>query len=229
MSTKNFEILKQDSSISRLSLVVDQLNEFYRANGEMTDIERCLEDYFLDEKLSIILLDKFNMKVLNVLNVNFTKENLQIVIDNIKLCDDFSQLLFSVKNFSCSRFYAFMYGGEDIAARYVSICCLSKEHDASALSSSSALKIMAPHLHNVITLNYRKELISQTSENPLSSRELEILQWVSQGKTNYEIGIILSISAYTVKNHISNILSKLQVSNRAQALEKCMTLGYFWR
>ena len=54
----------------------------------------------------------------------------------------------------------------------------------------------------------------------LSSREHEIMDWVKQGKTNYEIGMILDISAFTVKNHLQRIFKKLDVLNRAQAVAK---------
>lgn len=54
----------------------------------------------------------------------------------------------------------------------------------------------------------------------LSARELEIMDWVRIGKTNYEIGLILNISAFTVKNHLQRIFKKLDVSNRAQAVSK---------
>lgn len=52
----------------------------------------------------------------------------------------------------------------------------------------------------------------------LTARELQIMEWVNHGKTNYEIGIILSISPNTVKNHLKKVFSKLNVSSRAQAV-----------
>lgn len=54
----------------------------------------------------------------------------------------------------------------------------------------------------------------------LSAREMEILDWVRNGKTNYEIGMILNISAFTVKNHLQRIFRKLDVCNRVQAVGK---------
>jgi transcriptional regulator EpsA len=54
----------------------------------------------------------------------------------------------------------------------------------------------------------------------LSDRELQILHWVAQGKTNPEIGSILNISAFTVKNHMQRMFKKLNVTNRAQAVAK---------
>lgn len=57
-------------------------------------------------------------------------------------------------------------------------------------------------------------------EWPLSGREAEIMHWVGMGKTNHEIGQILDISSFTVKNHLQRIFKKLNVSNRAQAVSK---------
>ena len=52
----------------------------------------------------------------------------------------------------------------------------------------------------------------------LSPRETEVLRWVGLGKTNYEIGIILNVSTFTVKNHLQRTFRKLNVMNRAQAV-----------
>lgn len=52
----------------------------------------------------------------------------------------------------------------------------------------------------------------------LTTREKEILLWIAEGKSNPEIGKILTISPLTVKNHVQKILKKLNVVNRAQAI-----------
>jgi DNA-binding CsgD family transcriptional regulator len=54
----------------------------------------------------------------------------------------------------------------------------------------------------------------------LSERERQIMVWVAMGKTNPEIGCILRISEFTVKNHMKSIFGKLDVCNRAQAVAK---------
>lgn len=51
----------------------------------------------------------------------------------------------------------------------------------------------------------------------LTIREMEVFQWLCQGKTNWEIGKILGISAWTAKIHVCNILKKMGVNNRTQA------------
>lgn len=59
---------------------------------------------------------------------------------------------------------------------------------------------------------------------PLSLRETEILRWLAEGKSNYEVGCILGISAATVKNHLQRIYRALGVSNRSHALARCTAL-----
>lgn len=61
-------------------------------------------------------------------------------------------------------------------------------------------------------------LLNSLIKSGLTTREIEILEWVRSGKTNIEIGMILDISAFTVKNHLQRIFKKMNVSNRAQAV-----------
>ena len=53
--------------------------------------------------------------------------------------------------------------------------------------------------------------------HPLSSREMEVLSYLTQGMSNKEIAALLKISQQTVKNHVTAILRKLKVSDRTQA------------
>ena len=52
----------------------------------------------------------------------------------------------------------------------------------------------------------------------LSAREREVMELVAQGMTNVEVAESLTISPVTVRNHVSSILTKLQVTNRTQAV-----------
>jgi LuxR family maltose regulon positive regulatory protein len=62
-------------------------------------------------------------------------------------------------------------------------------------------------------------------EEPLSNRELSVLALIAQGLSNKEIGGRLYIETRTVKWHISNIIGKLGVKNRTQAMVKASALG----
>jgi DNA-binding NarL/FixJ family response regulator len=59
--------------------------------------------------------------------------------------------------------------------------------------------------------------IASTIRAELSDREIEVLKLIANGKDNAVIAAELHISPKTVKNHISNILMKLQIDNRIQA------------
>jgi DNA-binding NarL/FixJ family response regulator len=59
----------------------------------------------------------------------------------------------------------------------------------------------------------------------LSERERSILELIAQGRRNPEIAAELVLSEKTVRNHVSNILSKLQVADRAQAIVRAREAG----
>src|SRR5256885_8183381 len=58
---------------------------------------------------------------------------------------------------------------------------------------------------------------AETIQSELSDREIQVLKLIANGKDNAMIAAQLHISPKTVKNHISNILMKLQIENRIQA------------
>jgi LuxR family maltose regulon positive regulatory protein len=60
---------------------------------------------------------------------------------------------------------------------------------------------------------------------PLSERELEVLQLIAKGLTNQEVATRLYLSLHTVKVHAHNIYGKLGVKNRTQAVAKGKALG----
>jgi len=62
-------------------------------------------------------------------------------------------------------------------------------------------------------------------EEPLSSRELEILRLVATGASNRDIAETLFIAEGTVKNHLTNILGKLNSKDRMQAVLRAKEYG----
>ncbi len=59
----------------------------------------------------------------------------------------------------------------------------------------------------------------------LSKRELEVLELMSEGLSNQEIGERLFVSLNTIKTHSSNVYTKLDVKRRTQAIEKAKKIG----
>lgn len=66
---------------------------------------------------------------------------------------------------------------------------------------------------------------AEVLEQPLSERELDILMLMAQGLQDKQIAIRLQISTPTAKHHASNILAKLKVGNRAEAVAEGVKLG----
>jgi two-component system, NarL family, response regulator DegU len=125
---------------------------------------------------------------------------------------------------------------------------LLKEMDADALID--AVKVVADggsYLHPKVTHNlvkeYRRLAVNEKNFDEdgqfqqldvrrplhlLTRRECEVLQMLADGKSNRGIGEALFISEKTVKNHVSNILQKMNVNDRTQAVVEAIKHGWVY-
>lgn len=90
-------------------------------------------------------------------------------------------------------------------------------HGEPSLHPSIARKV----LHEV-----RQPSEKRPTPDPLTDREIEVLQLVAQGLSNQEIADQLSIAEVTVRTHVSNILGKLHLANRVQAALYALREGF---
>lgn len=67
--------------------------------------------------------------------------------------------------------------------------------------------------------------VSRIKELPITQREKEVLSQLAMGKTNKQISRTMMLSTSTVRNHISNIFTKLKISNRSQATAVAIYAG----
>ena len=110
---------------------------------------------------------------------------------------------------------------------------LLKEMDSDSLVE--AIRVVSgggSYLHPKVTHNLVEEYRKLAHENDhiehgylnaqplhlLTKRECEVLQLLAEGKSNRAISLALEISEKTVKNHVSNVLQKLNVKDRSQAV-----------
>ena len=121
------------------------------------------------------------------------------------------------------------HGVPDAEGNAASFFCFAKMLGGLGNEQANRLELATPYLHAA----WMQALGEAGPHDPanrivvreiLTSREVEILNWVEQGKSNSEIAQILSISHLTVKNHVQKILRKLDVQNRAQAVAKGIAL-----
>ncbi|AGF77635.1 HTH domain-containing DNA-binding protein [Desulfocapsa sulfexigens DSM 10523] len=86
--------------------------------------------------------------------------------------------------------------------------------------SRTIINYLAPHFHQLVQHLIKKQ--ARESMPKITPREREVLIWAMEGKSNWEISVILGISQESIKGHISKILNKLDASNRAHAVAIAM-------
>jgi len=67
--------------------------------------------------------------------------------------------------------------------------------------------------------------LADVQEVVLSEREKQCLRWIEQGKSSWEIGVILNVSENTVNFHVKNAMRKLETTSRTQCVVKARRLG----
>lgn len=103
------------------------------------------------------------------------------------------------------------------------LLCLSNPTEKPHQHHLQIVDFLMPHLHHTINRIYGSQN-GNGNLNPLTRRELEVLKWIPEGKTNWEISQIMGISEATVKFHLLNIFNKLDVVNRGHAVAKVLQM-----
>ncbi|MGF1707226.1 LuxR C-terminal-related transcriptional regulator [Enterovibrio baiacu] len=106
----------------------------------------------------------------------------------------------------------------------LSIVSLALESEKKTIRFTPYLEYLAPHIHEMFgrTGSFNRQAKSAPK---LTEREKEVLAWAKEGKSNWEIATILTLSERTVKFHLSHVFRKLNVVNRSQAVAKAISLG----
>ncbi len=105
---------------------------------------------------------------------------------------------------------------------YTGLVSLAGREPMITEESRGAVTLASIYLHNKLSTLRRREA---QNHYELTERELECLRWASVGKSDWEIGHILTISAKTVNYHIENAKRKFGVATRVQAIVAALRLG----
>lgn len=116
--------------------------------------------------------------------------------------------------FKADHLYILLRHGPAFSSAERKLFELMLPHVDAAVRKIDGLPVLEPEQETAPVL------INTLIKSGLTTREIEILEWVRNGKTNIEIGMILEISTFTVKNHLQRIFRKINASNRAQAVAK---------
>lgn len=117
------------------------------------------------------------------------------------------------------------HGSKPIIGRsHGSMFCFTGPFMEGTPRHRAVLNVLTPHLHMALSNLYCN--ISKLKKNViLSRREKEVIDWLKQGKSSWEISAVLKISERTVNFHVANIMQKLGVVNRAQAVAVAARYG----
>ena len=108
----------------------------------------------------------------------------------------------------------------------VAILCFAAENTIDIKSGDEDfLSLVAILAMQRIKQYLAKKYVIKPKSATLTDRETECLSWVLDGKTNWEIGVLMGVSARTVQFHISNCQAKLNATNRVQVAVKALVQG----
>lgn len=91
--------------------------------------------------------------------------------------------------------------------------------------TESILECLTPHLHQALNRVASSSIPAVNHNKSISIREKEVLCWLKEGKSSWDISVILGISERTVNYHVYNIMGKLDAKNRPQAVAIATSLG----
>lgn len=121
------------------------------------------------------------------------------------------------------------FGMHDFTRVYVSHLSFHRICEPLNEKHRRLLELLVPPLHAaMVRVAHASSARSPAgmADCKLTQREMEVLGWIRLGKTNSEIAAILGTSYSTVKNQVQNILLKLRVNNRTQAVAKVINAGF---
>lgn len=187
--------------------------------------------YFSDEKFNDVI--NFMSGLASQTIKNWSKSGLPYIVSNQESAAAFSNYTVTngdeeqLKQSELKNFLVHGYG--DNNSKISSVVIFARLHPQPHAIQANMLELVMPHLHcalvKVTSTRYAYVVNQDNPAKIVTRRESEILQWLYIGKTNWEISAILEISPLTVKNHVQNLLRKLDVQNRSQAVVKAAKLG----
>ncbi|MDA8170044.1 MAG: autoinducer binding domain-containing protein [Nitrospiraceae bacterium] len=148
-----------------------------------------------------------------VVRENFTTFNLQYWKDTYKKYNPPRNFLMEAEDFNLKSGYT--NGTRNRNGTRDSIFTIAGRSLERREYYEIVLDTLTPHFHNAMARILRK---SAKAKLHITHREKEVLNWLKEGKSSWDISIILNISENTVNFHIKNIMEKLDATNRAQAV-----------
>jgi DNA-binding NarL/FixJ family response regulator len=167
----------------------------------------------LDLQPSLILMD-LNLPTLSGVEATrrITQANPQIAILVLTMLEDDDSVFGAMR--AGARGYLLKGAGKEEVIRAINVVAAGE-----AIFSPPIAQRLMQYFANM------RPIIPANAFPELTDREREVLALIVDGKSNAQIAEMLSLSPKTVSNHISNIFSKLQVLDRAQAVTRARQMS----
>ncbi len=150
-----------------------------------------------------------------IVKENFNRFSIQYWQDTYKKYRCPKQFVKEAEDFGLRKGYSI--GQKNLTATEGSLFSFAGNSIEHNLRTETILKLVVPHVHRAFNQLLDQESRTNNSVH-LTSREKEILLWLKEGKSSWEISTILSISEDTVNYHIKNLYRKLNTTSRAHAV-----------
>ena len=170
--------------------------------AEANNGKQCIE--VLDENRTDVLLLDINMPLMNGLQVlQYIRENkIKIKVLILTIHNEVEYLMRAVE----LGVDGYVLKDSDSSVLKKAIFCVNRGES-----------FIQPELTPILKVKLEEKGNQTNDEDSLTKREIEVLKLLAEGLFNKEIAYMLAISEKTVKNHVSNIFKKINVSDRTQA------------
>ncbi len=190
------------------SMVREGLKQLLELDGDIAviaearDGKQCIE--LLDETRTDVLLLDINMPLMNGLQVlQYIRENRKKVKVLILTIHNEVEYLMKAVEIGVD---GYVLKDSDSTVLKKAIFCVNRGES-----------FIQPELTPILKVKMEERESQTDDEDALTKREIEVLKLLAEGLFNKEIAYMLAISEKTVKNHVSNIFKKINVSDRTQA------------
>ena len=249
LNTRAYEELSRRDLIG-LFEIIDTCAEC-RTEDELAAIVERLHELILFEDASLTLVDKKallsgkgkafelfttgfpdefidtyfekNFALLDVpLNAYFRTGEIQVYSESIKKYNDNIYNEFEIFSRDFGYYDGFVYGVGDLSGEEETIICVN----CGKIETDERSRFIIKTITSFLSESYKRVLRHQERQKfKLTGRELEVLSWIKEGKTSWEISKILKTSKRTVDFHTYNLIEKLDAANRTNAVAIAMGHG----
>ncbi len=156
-----------------------------------------------------------------IVRSNFKHFKVQYWTDTYKIHPPSKDFILLAEDFGLRTGYT--HGAQEADRNAGSLFSVSGNSVEHSYRTEAILEYVMPHFHQALL---RILNLSNTEKHTmLSHREKEVLEWISNGKSTWEISVLLGVSENTVKFHVKNIFKKLDVISRTQAVAVALEQG----